>query len=807
MNNYLKFLMTFSRTIIFSLIIIVLFSTFGIKNFKLDASSDALVIEDDLSLKEFRDVEREFGGSDFLIVVFEPFNEIFSNESIQIIKDLDFHLEEIENVESVLSIVDAPVFFQPKVPLVDVSDNLKDLDDPSINLIEAKKEFLENPIYKDLIISSQGNTTAIQITFKPNEYYNSLIQERYELIELKDSKNLIILNEEISILNDQIADKNAFTVDQIRNILNNYKQYGAIYLGGPSMIATDMMSFIQDDLLIFGIGVAVVFAIMLYLFFGNIWFVILPLANSFIATYITASFLGFMDWKISVVSSNFIALLLILTISLTVHVLVKFNELKDSIHSRSLRLEKAIKQIIVPCFFAAFTTGIAFISLLSGELKPVIEFGKMMAVGIFFAFICTFTFIPSALSLIKNTETVDLLKLHRITSKLLNFSKNNVLLIFIISGITTCTLIFGVSKLEVENKFIDYFDDSTEIYKGMLKIDEELGGTATLDIIIREPVEEELNLVDIDDDIFIDDLFDDDSSDASGYWWNIHSLTKLEEIHDYLESKEEIGKVLSVASGIKLARKINDDKDLNDLELALLRSVLPEDIKDTLLYSYINEDDSIVRISSRVVETSAGLNRNDLINEIKDDLVTNFNLKDNQFTITGLAVLYNNMLQSLFAAQIGSISIVFAVIALMFLVIFKTFKAMFIGLIPNVFVALSVVGTLGLLGLPLDIMTITVAAISVGMAVDNTIHYMYRYKKEMKKTNDPLVSMKNTHINVGRALFYTAATISVGFSILAFSNFFPTILFGLFTSMALLISFLSSLTLLPNLLVKSRIFQ
>ena len=165
------------------------------------------------------------------------------------------------------------------------------------------------------------------------------------------------------------------------------------------------------------------------------------------------------------------------------------------------------------------------------------------------------------------------------------------------------------------------------------------------------------------------------------------------------------------------------------------------------------------------------------------------------------------MLQSLFAAQIGSITIVFAVIALMFLVIFKTFKAMFIGLIPNIFVALSVVGTLGLLGLPLDIMTITVAAISVGMAVDNTIHYMYRYKKEMKKTNDPLISMRNTHINVGRALFYTAATISVGFSILAFSNFFPTILFGLFTSMALLISFLSSLTLLPNLLVKSRIFQ
>jgi predicted RND superfamily exporter protein len=340
----------------------------------------------------------------------------------------------------------------------------------------------------------------------------------------------------------------------------------------------------------------------------------------------------------------------------------------------------------------------------------------------------------------------------------------------------------------------------------MLKIDKDLGGTATLDIIISEPID---NFIDEgeEDDLFFDDLFEDDSSEASGYWWNIYSLSKLEEIHDYLSSKEEIGKVLSVASGIKLAREINEGEDLNDLELALLRSVLPEDIKDTLLYSYINEDDSVVRISTRVVETAPGLNRNNLIKEIEYDLVENFNLDEDQFEITGLAVLYNNMLQSLFAAQIGSISIVFAVIALMFLLIFKSFKAMIIGLIPNIFVALSVVGVLGLLSLPLDIMTITVAAISVGMAVDNTIHYMYRYKKEMKQTNDPMMAMKNSHINVGRALFYTAATIAIGFSILAFSNFFPTVLFGIFTSMALIISFISSLTLLPNLLVKFNLFK
>ena len=431
----------------------------------------------------------------------------------------------------------------------------------------------------------------------------------------------------------------------------------------------------------------------------------------------------------------------------------------------------------------------------------------MMSVGILIAFICTFTFIPAALSLIKNTDIKDVLELHRITSVLYEYTVKNTKLIFLISFMSIFAFIYGAFKLEVENKFIDYFDDTTEIYQGMLKIDKDLGGTATLDIIIKEPKEDLLINDNVEDDIFLDDLFEDENSQASGYWWNIYSLSKLEEIHDYLDDKEEIGKVLSVASGLKLARKINDDQDLNDLELALLRSVLPEDIKDTLLYSYINEDDSVVRISTRVVETSDGLNRNNLITEIRNDLINEFKLEDDQITITGLAVLYNNMLQSLFSAQIGSIIIVFSVIGLMFLAIFKTFKAMIIGLIPNIFVAMSVLGVLGLLGLPLDIMTITVAAISVGMAVDNTIHYMYRYKKEYKNTKDPLTAINFTHTNVGRALFYTAATISIGFSILSFSNFFPTVLFGLFTSMALIISFVSSLTLLPNLLVKSKLFQ
>tara|TARA_X000000950_G_scaffold86016_1_gene108237 strand:+ start:1 stop:1536 length:1536 start_codon:yes stop_codon:yes gene_type:complete len=511
-----------------------------------------------------------------------------------------------------------------------------------------------------------------------------------------------------------------------------------------------------------------------------------------------------MDWKISVVSSNFIALLLILTISLTVHLLVKINELKKELDFKRAII-KGYDQMFAPCFFAALTTAVAFLSLTFGELKPVIEFGKMMAFGIFIAFILTFTFLPCAIFLLNKSKTKDFLSIYKVTRSLLFFSQKNKAFIassFLIIFITLC---FGISKLQVENRFIDYFDENTEIYKGMYEIDSKLGGTATLDIIITQP-EDNFESIEFEDEFFDDDLFEDETSSAAGYWWNIYSLEKLEDIHDYLDAIPEIGKVLSVASGVKLARQINNGEDLNDLELALLRSVLPEDIRETLLYSYINKDDSVVRISTRVNESSSNLNRKELLDKINNDLQNKFNLKKSEYEITGLAVLYNNMLQSLFQSQIGSLLIVFAVISLMLFLIFRSLKVMIIGLIPNIFVASSVMGLLGLLKIPLDIMTITVAAISVGMAVDNTIHYIYRYKKELKKNSSEL-ALKNAHSTTGRAIFYTASTIAAGFCILSLSNFFPTVLFGVFTSIAMILAFVSSLTLLPNLLVKYRVFE
>ena len=478
-KNIASFLLEKYLLVLFITFLVTITSAVGLNNFKLDASSDALVLESDESLKAYREAEDEFGDSSFLIVTYEPNKELFSDYSLNRIANLENDIKNIDGVDSVLSILDAPIFFQPRVGLTEVADNLKDLTDENINLTEAREEIINNPIYKELIISNDGKVTAMQVVLRGNDEYDELISQRYNILEILDSKEILTsknksaLYEELSEINKRISqlnnDESEFSkslISEIRLILDKYRDEATIYLGGPSMIATDMMDYIESDLVVFGSAVALIFAIMLYLFFGSFWLVLLPLSNAFMAAFITAGFLGFMDWKISVVSSNFIALLLILTISLTVHLLVKINEIKKEADYKDAII-KGYDQMFAPCFFAALTTAVAFLSLTFGELKPVIEFGKMMAFGITIAFILTFTFLPCLLYLIKKISGKDYLSLYKITNFLLNFSKKYQKSISSTFFLTFVLLCFGISKLEVENRFIDYFDKDTEIYKGM----------------------------------------------------------------------------------------------------------------------------------------------------------------------------------------------------------------------------------------------------------------------------------------------------------------------------------------------------
>ena len=804
MNSLFNFLVDKSKFFIFIIILLSLVSILGLPKFQLDASSDTLLLDNDPDLKVYRENSRKYGSSDFLVIAFTPDKDIFSSETISLLKKLESNLKNIDGIQNVLSLLDVPLLSYSEQSINELADNLVTLSTENVDLVKAKKEFEVNEVYRGLLISEDLKTIAFQMTLEPNDEFQNLISDRYDLLDSKNtldneifSKNLENLDLKIDNQKKINLSKEAILINDIRNISNLYKNKGEIFLGGGAMIAHDTIKMIQQDLFTFGVAVFFMFVLILSLIFRQFRWVVIPLTSAGLSALFTTGLISWLGWKVTVVSANFIALLMIIGISLTVHLVVRYREITSKFNDLSHEdaLKKTLSQMFLPCLYTALTTMVAFASLIISDIRPIIDFGLLMVLSISIAFIVSFVFFGSLSSLMgKNLKDTQIDYSSGFTTWINSLVVRFKNLILFISLLAFIFAFVGINKLSVENKFIDYFKPSTEIYKGLSLIDKKLGGTAPLDIIISAP-KEDTNLEDDFDD------FDDFGieTDEYGYWFNSQNLGRLEEIHDYLEGRPEIGKVLSVSSATKLAEFVKGEK-LDDLELALLRKVLPEDINNQLLSSYISDDDNQVRLSARVIESLDGLNRKNLIEEVKKDLVNNFELSEDQFYLSGISVIYNNLLQSLFQSLIGSLLIVFSAIFLMFIVLFRSFYMALIAMIPNLLSAASVLGIIGWSGIPIDIMTVTVAAISIGIGVDNTIHYVHRFLKEFEQEQNYDLAIKNSHSTIGRAMFYTSLTIVLGFMILVSSNFNPSVFFGIFTSFSMIVAILAALMLLPVLI-------
>lgn len=805
MNNIFNFLVDKSKFFIFLLFALSIISIIGLPRFQLDASSDTLLLDNDPDLKIYRENSRKYGSSDFLVIAFTPNKNIFTNETISLLENLVGKLKEVDGISNVLSLFDVPLLSYSEQSINELAENVVTLSTDDVDLTKAKYEFETNEVYRGLLISKDLKTIALQMTLKPNESYQKLISKRYELL---DQKNLIeekSFKQDLESLDFQIEEQKqinlineATLINEVRRITKDYEGYGEIFLGGGAMIAHDTIKMIQQDLFTFGVAVFFMFVLILSIIFRQFRWVIVPLVSAGLSALFTTGLISWIGWKVTVVSANFIALLMIIGISLTVHLVVRYREITSKFNdiSHNEALKRTLSQMFLPCLYTALTTMVAFASLIISDIRPIIDFGLLMVLSIFIAFSVSFVFFGSLASLMnKNLKDTNIDYSSGFTTwinSLVVRFKNIILLISLLGFIFS---IVGINKLSVENKFIDYFKPTTEIYKGLSLIDKKLGGTAPLDIIISAPENNFENDYESEDD------FDDFGLETEqyGYWFNSQNLSYLEEIHDYLEARPEIGKVLSVSSAIKLAEIVKGNK-LDDLELALLRKVLPEDINNQLLSSYISEDDNQVRLSARVIESMDGLNRKKLIEEVKNDLIKNYELTEDQFYLSGISVIYNNLLQSLFQSLIGSLSIVFAAIFAMFIILFRSLYMAIIAMIPNLLSASSVLGIIGWSGIPIDIMTVTVAAISIGIGVDNTIHYVHRFLKEYEQNNNYDLAIKNSHSTIGRAMFYTSLTIVLGFMILVSSNFNPSVFFGIFTSFSMIVAILAALMLLPVLI-------
>ena len=813
---YKKIIIDFSKITLAFLIILIIFSLYQSRNFNLDASSDALLLEGDPDLKYLREVNETYGSKDFLVLTYTPVTSFTEKETILNLQLLKSKIEKLTWVDSVITVIDVPLLKSTDEGLMERLKNYKTLAYPEIDRVRGFEEIVNSPIYKNYVISEDGKTSGIVVYLKKDErlaeyikvkdkYFNQSVEIGLSKQEKINYKKFIKEYEEYKNLYNL---RNHQNITEIRDVIEKYGENAKIYLGGIPMIADDMMSFIKSDIIVFGIGVFIFIVLTLWFIFRNIKWVVMPLLGCATSVIIMIGLLGLIGWKVTVISSNFIALMLILNMAMNIHVTVRFLQLKKEYpqFTKEEAIFEASKKMMLPILYTVLTTICAFLSLVFSGIKPIIDFGWMMTLGLVVSLFVTFLLLPSLINLLALENEIGLKDVEKslITSALGSFTKKNSVLILVSTFIIIITSLVGILKLEVENSFINYFDKETEIFKGMKKIDEELGGTTPLNVILKFPTTET-------DENKEEDEFDEweeeneTNEDKAKYWFTRDKMDKIIKVHEYLDSLPEIGKVLSFGSILKVAEDLNNKK-LQSLEIAVLYSKIPDTIKKEIITPYISVNKDEARISVRIKDSLENLRRNDLINKIETELNSKLGLEKNEYKLSGVLILFNNLLQSLFKSQILTLGIVILGIFLMFFILFRNTVLSFIGIVPNFIAAFFILGIIGLIGIPLDMMTITIAAITIGIAVDNSIHYIYRFKEEFKKINNYNKTLDRCHNTVGIAILNTSITIVFGFSILVLSNFIPTIYFGIFTGIAMLLAMVSVLTLLPRLIIIYRPF-
>ncbi len=772
---------------IFAILLIALLS-FGYfsKDFRLDASSETLLIEGDPDLKYLQEISKRYGSKEFLILTYTPNEGMVSETSINNLLSLKYKIQSLNWVHSVITLLDIPLLNSSDEPLQERLKNFKTLKDEDVDRERGFNEIVSSPVFRNFVISEDGKTSGIIVNIKKNEELNNL-----------NNKS----NQEIDKYKDQIKKQNHQNILEIRSVIKSYEDIGKIHLGGIPMIADDMMSFIKSDIIVFGIGVFLFIIATLWFVFRKLIWIIVPISSCFFSVIIMMGILGLLGWKVTVISSNFIALMLILTMAMNIHMSTRFLQLKENYPDKNILelITLTTSKMFWPILYTVLTTIIAFLSLIFSEIKPIIDFGWMMTLGLITSFIITFSLLPTLINFVPE-ENISLKKYEDsiITSFFAKISQNNHKIIFSISGIVIFLSIIGISRLEVENSFINYFSKKTEIYKGMKLIDEKLGGTTPLEIILKFPKKEKLK-VDSEDEF--EDWGDEDEQDDHKYWFTKDKIDRISLVHNYLDDLPQVGKVLSFSSIIDVATLLNNNKPLGTLEMGVLYSKIPESIKSEIIDPYISIEDNEARINLRIIDSQEDLRRNDLIKKINFDLKNKIGLEESEYKLAGVLILFNNLLQSLFKSQILTLGLVMIGIFGMFVILFKNIKLSLIGVVPNFIAAFFILGIIGLLGIPLDMMTITIAAITIGIAVDNSIHYIYRFKEEFNTLNDYNKTLIKCHSTVGEAILNTSITIVFGFSILVLSKFIPTIYFGIFTGLAMLLAMVSVLTLLPSLIL------
>jgi predicted RND superfamily exporter protein len=784
--------------------------------FRFDASSETLVVEGDADLATYERVAAVFGGDDFLFLTFQPnSNNPIAPEELATLATIATDLAQVEGVKGVFSVLNAPLLKSPPVSLADLKDGLPTLTSPTVDFPLAQTELTNSPFFHELLISKDGFATALKVNLAADEHLAEVTARR-DLLRQQDQVEEAAwteANDDYRLARERyLLDRERLIAD-IRAVQDRYRAAGTLHLGGVPMIAADMISYVKRDLSVFGGTVVLLMVLALALFFRSVRWVLLPIATAALSVIYTVGLLGLLDWQATVISSNFISLLGITTVSLTIHLIVQYRELQHTQAglSREALVFETMRSKFAPCFFTAITTMAAFGSLTASGIVPVEYFGWMMCIGIIISFGVTFTFFPAILLVIgvdKPSSTLG--NTNNFIRALGEFTRWRPVVVALLGALVAVVAYFGIQRVSLDNRFAEYFEPETEIYQGMRYIDEQLGGTIPFDVVLSfEPY---LGAGSFGEDSFGEDSFEDeddfgfDDEDLQDpyperYWFSRPMLDALEKVHRFLDAQPQVGKVLSLTALEDFARDFTGGEKLSSLEIVAVLGAIPPELHKELIQPYASPETGELRLSGRIIESGPGFDRAVFRQQIIDFGAQEVAFLEHPVEVTGMMVLFNSMLKQLLASQIDTLSYVLLAVFVMFLVLLRSLSYALLGMIPNTLAAASVIAAMGYAGIPLDMMTTTIAAICVGIGVDDTIHYLHRFRLEYARWGDARVAVSFSHASIGRALYFTSITVMVGFSVLYFSNFVPTVMFGIWTAVAMGLALIANLALLPALLV------
>ncbi|WP_462108039.1 efflux RND transporter permease subunit [Campylobacter concisus] len=807
MRQIFKFIIAKNKLVIS--LVLVLSVVFGYLSTKLsiDASAETLLLEHDPDLKAYRQIAKRYDSPGLLVVAFTPKDDLFLPKNLELIKNLSGELAKNDMVSSVISILNVPLLNSVKGGVTGILDHTPTLSDKDINISKAKLEFAKSPIYSGNLISKDLKTTAIALNLKQDDKFNELLNER-NLLSQKESNGTITQAEkekfkallaEFKACRDELRKSDHKNLEAIKAAIAKFNANDELFLGGANMIADDMIGFIKSDLLVYGLSVLALLSFSLWLFFRQVRWIVLPMFICAVSAIFTTGIFGMFGWEVTVISSNYIALQLIITISTVIHLVVSYREFyaRHPKYSQNQLIYLTLRDKFSPSFWAIFTTVIGFSSLMSADIKPVIMLGIMMSAGISVSLVLAFLLFGSVnVNLRKLAPVRTFENSFKFTKYCANLALNSRKIIYAVCVLVVCFGVYGISKIKVENSFIGYFKESTQIRQGMQVIDTKLGGTIPVDVIVKfkesEPKQEK---TDEKDDF--ESEFENDAKSAK-YWFNSYHTRVAEKIHDYLKEQNFVGNVSSLATLIKAIKELNNGVS-DDFLLAAMYEKLPLEYKNILLSPYVSVENDELRFSLRIVDSDPKLRRNLFLKELREGLLELTKNDNVSIEVVGMMVLYNNMLQNLLSSQVDTFGLTVAILFVIFCFVFRSIKLATIAIVSNLIPLCTLFGVMGFFGIPLDVMSITIAAISIGIGVDDIIHYIHRFKEELL-TKDVFESIKAAHASIGYAMYYTSFTIFLGFSVMITSNFIPTIYFGLLTDLVMVFMLLGALIILPSLI-------